>query len=334
MNLDKRVIGLAAMAAMVCVSAGWAPVGSRAAAVLVGAVGGVEGLEGGERALGVTTPELIREFGGEKSVTRPSMDAVMGFGIATRVTEIVRRGGERVKKGDVILKGDDGEDKALLKLQKLRAESDVPVQRAKAAMDQSKVEFERLEDALRKGASGPQEVERARLQYEVARLDYLNAQQQQTQEQLQYERLIARVDKYSVRAPFDGIVDVVQADVGQVIAENDKVVRVVSVDALWIDAHARTDDPITLVLAKGDTANVLIDRGGQAAVVTAKVIEVAPTSDPASRTRRIRIEIDNTGGRPETGGVRILAGEPVWVRFGPLPQAIEDRATKALSSAK
>jgi len=234
----------------------------------------------------------------------------MGFSAPTRVTEVLIRSGLTVKKGDLIVRGDDAEDAALLKIQEVRVAEPLQVEGAKASMDLAKLEYDRLREAFAKNASGVQEVERARLGYEVRRIEYLVAVNQETQEKLQLDRMKARVDKFRVRAPFDGIVDTVNADVGQVVNENEKIVRVVDIDPLWIDVNAPTDDKTTLTLTPGAPAWVLCDVAGDARMVMGTVVEVAPTADPASRTRRVRVEVKNPAG-PE----QLLPGEPVWVRM-------------------
>lgn len=264
----------------------------------------------GSVELGKLTSELQVRFGGSRAVTRPSQDAFMGFSAPTRVTEVLIRSGLTVKKGDLIVRGDDAEDAALLKIQEVRVAEPLQVEGAKASMDLAKLEYDRLREAFAKNASGVQEVERARLGYEVRRIEYLVAQNQETQEKLQLDRMRARVDKFRVRAPFDGIVDTVNADVGQVVNENEKIVRVVDIDPLWIDVNAPTDDKTTLTLTPGAPAWVLCDVAGDARMVMGTVIEVAPTADPASRTRRVRVEVKNPAG-PE----QLLPGEPVWVRM-------------------
>src|SRR5262245_21817332 len=70
---------------------------------------------------------IVREFGGYRAFTRPSRDSTMGFSQPTQVQEILVKGGQVVKKGELIIRGDDGEDQALLKLQRMRAETDLPI---------------------------------------------------------------------------------------------------------------------------------------------------------------------------------------------------------------
>lgn len=272
-------------------------------------------------------PKLIQAFSSIKAVTRPSRDAVIGFTLPTRITEILVRGGNEVTKGQLIVRGDEAEDLALLKLQRKRIETDLPVQRAKKQMELAEKEYEIQLDVSGKGGSSAQQVERAKLSAEVARLDFQRAGVEEIQERIQIERLEARVEKSRITAPFDGIVDHVTLDVGASVSESEKIVRVVNVDQLWIDAPAPTQDPVTLSVNVGDPAWVLIDVAGQPVVRQGKVIEVAPTADPASRTRRIRIEVPNPKGEQ-----RLLAGEPSYVRLTPPTAEFEKLAAAVMAS--
>jgi RND family efflux transporter MFP subunit len=273
-------------------------------------------------------PSIINEFAGFKAVTRPSRDAVMGFSISTQVSAVLVRGGQEVTKGTLLVKGDDAEDVVVLELQELRAKTDLPVQRAKASMDLAKLEHERLLELRTKDASSTQEVERARLTFDTAKIDFEYEKVKQTQEVMQVGRLQARVDKLHLTAPFDGTVDNVLVDVGQAVTEQEKVIRVVNVDILHMDVPAPTDDVVTLGMKNGDKAWVLLDVATSPRVMEGKVVEVSPTTDLASRTRRIRVEIENP-----KGSQRVLAGEPAWVRFTQPPAGVISQVNTAAAVA-
>lgn len=247
---------------------------------------------------------------GELSVLRPSRDSIMGFQQPTKIAEIASRGGQEVKRGQLLVRGDDEEEVQMERMQKVRAESTAPVEGARAEMAQFEHEAEMQRQALKNGGSSPPEVKRAELQATVKRYAFENTVLTQTQEVMQYERMKTRVSKFRIEAPFDGIVDVVMGDVGQAVAENEKIVRVVNIDLLWIDVGAKMSDPRTLTLKEGDAAWALLDMAGTPVLRRGKVIEAAPTADMGSRSRRIRVEIANPKG-PE----RVIAGGPAWVRF-------------------
>jgi membrane fusion protein (multidrug efflux system) len=267
------------------------------------------------KSLGQMSEKLIADFAGHRSVSRPSQDATMGFPQPTMVREIASHGGAQVKKGQLLVRGDDAEDAAVLRLQEIRAGQPLAVQRAKAAMDLANVEYERLKTVESRGASGVQEVERARLSAEVARIDHLTAINNQEQEELQVQRLRARLDRLRLSAPFDGVVDQIMVDVGQSVSEQDKIIRVVQIDPLRIDVNTPTSDPASATVKVGDPAWVLCDVGGAAILTEGRVVEVAPTVEAASRTRRVRVELANPKNENPGSEGQLLSGQAVWVRY-------------------
>jgi RND family efflux transporter MFP subunit len=235
---------------------------------------------------------------------------VIGFSLSTRINEILVRGGQDVAKDQLMVRGDDVEDQAFLDLQEMRANSEVPVLAAKAAMDLSVLELERITKVFQNGGSNQQEFDRAKLTSDRARLDFEAAKESQAQERVGLKARKARVEKLLLRAPFDGQIDSIQGDVGQSVSEQDKVVRVVNVDSLWIDTPAPMSEVETLSLKVGDPAWVLMGAAGVPRIVQGKVIEVAPTTDLSSRSRRIRVELANPKGEG-----RLIAGDESWTRF-------------------
>lgn len=273
--------------------------------------------DGSPRTIRTLDTALAEEFGVLCHI-RPSREAIMGFGAPTKVAEVVVRGGQEVKKDQVILRGDDREDASVLRLQRVRAETDLPVKLAETTKDFMEAEYKHLLAIKEKGGSGPQELERARLAYEKARLEYLMAVLNQTSEAMQVDRFQARVDRFHIVAPFDGVVSSVQVDVGHSVSEQDRVVRVVNVDTLMIDVGAPIGDLRTWRLEVGDPAWVLIDVAGTPVMRTGKVTEVDPTADLGSRSRRVRVEFANP-----KGDQRLIPGGPAWVRFvEPTPELL------------
>lgn len=276
----------------------------------------LSGPEGGESIPGdgVQMMKAVELFGGHKTFTRPNRDAQMGFSVPQRVIEVLGRSGMRVKKDDLIVRGDDVEAAAVLKLQEVRARSKATVDKARASMDLTKLEYDKTQQASSGGGANPQELDRARLSFEAATADYAAASVQQEQEELSVDRLKASVERYRLRAPFDGIVDFVKVDPGQSTTENEKIVRVVNLSPIWVDVPAPTDETIRLGSKVGDKAWVLVEMAGVPKVLEGKVIEVAPTGDASSRTRQLRLEVANPDKADGSPG-DVIAGEPAWVRL-------------------
>lgn len=253
------------------------------------------------------TPAMIADFGGEKHVTRASQDATMGFSQPTRVTDVLVKGGQSVKAGDLLVRGEDAEETGRVRLQKIQANSDLSIQRAQRTADLAKLEYEKFQEAGKKGAAPAQEIDRARLTWEGADIDVLIAKMQKEQEVITVGMAQARLDRLQIKAPFDGQIDAVLYDVGQSLSETDKILRIVSIDPLYIDVPVPTEKVLQLKIKNGDPAWVLMQLPGEPGVYVGKVREVAPTADSASATVRVRVEVPNPA--------RIIAGLAAWVRF-------------------
>ncbi len=266
--------------------------------------------------LGPTQPEKApapalspSSFGGEKFITRPSRDSVLGFSFPAEISEILVTGGQKVKKGDVLLRARDEDIRAQRDLAKLITEVDLDVQKAQYGVNLAQVEFDAQVKLKDKVADNKIEFERAKATLDARKVDLEIAKHERKQQAIQLTIRQSQLDRLTILAPFDGLIDDVIVDIGQVKRETDPVLRIVNIDTLWIDVPTPTSQTITLALKPGDKAWVLLDLPGESKVWTAKVIEVGAAADPASNTRRVRVELTNPSQWP--------SGMTAWVRFTP-----------------
>ena len=246
-------------------------------------------------------------FGGVQTFTKPSADAIMGFSLPNTVAAVTVAGGDAVKTGDLLVRGDDAEQLAILEQTRLRAESSLGIDRVTKQAELAEIEYTRLKQAFDGGGGSQLEVDRARLAWETSKIDLLTAELNQELERRRLVQAEALLDKYRIRAPFDGIVDEVLVDPGDTMDNAQPVVRVVRIDPLWIDVPMPVDQTLELGLSGGEPVWALVDTPDRSVVVRGEVIEVSPLADYASRSRRVRVAIENPDMLPP--GLR------VWVRF-------------------
>lgn len=251
--------------------------------------------------------ELVREFGGERVFTKASKDAEIGFQLPTSIVEVLVKGGESVEPGQALIRGDDEEERATAELQRVRSDSDLATRRAMEQLELAKLEREQMEEAFKRNAATEQQLNRAKVSVRVAEIDVQLADWNREQERLNYERMLARAERLTLKAPFAGRVDQVVVDPGDTVQESQPVIRVVQIDPLHIDVHTPVTTSMRLGLSQGDRAWALIDVPGNPQVLEARVIEVAPVAEFASRKQRIRVELANPGALPP--------GLAAWVRF-------------------
>ncbi|MCK6478213.1 MAG: efflux RND transporter periplasmic adaptor subunit [Phycisphaerales bacterium] len=266
-----------------------------------------EGRSGSPGTSAVSFADLAASFGGEKSFTRAWKDSVMGFSQSSRVLEILAVGGHAVKKGQLLVRGEDEEEVARLELQRMRADSTLNVDKARKSVELATLLYDRYRQAEDRGATNKLEIDRALLDKEASEIDLGLAQLNQDQEVIAVRLAQARLDRIRVVAPFDGIVETVYVDVGQAVAENDQVLRVVDTSILWTDVGVPTGQTIELNLTLGGKAWALMNLPGEPKVYEGRIVEISPVADSSSNTRRVRVEIANP--------TSLVAGVTTWVRF-------------------
>jgi membrane fusion protein, multidrug efflux system len=246
---------------------------------------------------------------GIRTIARASRDSTIGFAFPAEIAEVLVRGGQRVKEGELLVRARDEELRAQRDLQKISAETDLPVKRAHAAMEQARVEYEAHKHAADKNRMrGPTpDLDRARTTYILRKTEYEFSKVEQAQQVIQLEFRQAQLDRMRRLAPFDGIVDMVACEVGQVYRDSDPVLRIVNTDQLRMDVQAPAFQTIELALKRGDKAWVLMDLPGEPRIFRGQIIEVGAEVDSASHTRRVRVEIENPHDWP--------SGLNAWVRF-------------------
>ena len=259
----------------------------------------------GWTATGVNLEALARF--GIKTVTRPSRDAVMGFSFPTQVREILVSGGDLVHKGDLLVRARDGEAVAALKMQEVRATNDAEVRGAKANVELAQLEFDSVDRLVQQGGGNKQEHNRARISLALRKAQQDAADYRFREQAMQVERLKADLERFHLKAPFDGTVDRVMVDVGRAVSNAEPVIRVVRVDPLWIDAPVPTEQTLSAAFVVGREAWVAMPLLERVRIVKGRVIEIGAVADAASGTRRVRIEVPNPGALP--------AGLTAWVRF-------------------
>jgi RND family efflux transporter MFP subunit len=248
--------------------------------------------------------QLVAEFGGTPAATKPSRDAQMSFPFSTEVLEVPVKGGERVKRDQLLIRARDSEVRTALDQQRALAQNEWEIKGAEAQLELAEIRFENLKQA---GTFSKEEFDQRRIEAKTAAVQLEQARFNKEQQRLRLAQLEAQYERYRLVAPFDGIVDEVTVDVGQGVTEQDKVVRVVDIDRLWLDPMPPTALTLELDLKPGSKAWVMLDLPGKPPVVEGKVIEVSAVADSVSLTRRVRVEIENPKGWP--------AGTQAVVRF-------------------
>ena len=256
---------------------------------------------------------LAKSFDGCKADTKPSRDTTMQFSQSTEVREVLVRGGMHVKKGDPLIVARDADIIAAINQQKALAENEYEVRAAEIQREFAEFKFDRIKGS---GTFTPTEYQDAWTGVLITRVQVDQAKKKLEQEQLHLKQLQATYERYRLEAPFDGIIEEVMVEVGQGVTEQEKVLRMVNTDKLWLDPYAPTGETIKRGLKEGSAAWVLVELP-EPKVVRGTVVYVSPVADSVSQTRRVRVEIENPLGWPAGTQARVRFTEPSgdWEKY-------------------
>lgn len=254
-----------------------------------------------------TWDTIAERFGGTKADTRPSRDVPMSFSLPVEVRVVAVKGGQSVKKGDLLIRARDDDQVAVVEGQRLQAANMNRIRNAELQKELADLNFQRIKEAKEKGSFSPVEFDQRRIEAAAAAVTL-------EQEKVTHELEVKRLDqaegllaRYRLVAQWDGIVEEVRVEEGQGVKDTEPVIRLVNIDNLWIETYAQTEQTIRDSIREGTEAWVLIALPDKPRIVTGKVLYVSPVADSVSQTRRVRVEVKNTEGWP--------AGTPAMVRF-------------------
>lgn len=201
--------------------------------------------------------------------TAPNRQVTITAETPGRVTEILVERGARVRAGQPI---------ARLGLE------DRPSQerRAIAVLAQREEDFAAISKLAAQGHLAGTRVTEANALLESARADL--------------DRIRQDIAKTTLKAPFDGIVDQRQVELGQFVAVRDPVFSLVDDDPIIVSA----------ALAQRDRGQVVLKTESQARLITGQQVTghvryISAVADEQTRTFAIEIELPNTDGTLATG---------------------------------
>jgi RND family efflux transporter MFP subunit len=220
------------------------------------------------------------------------------------VRDIAVKLGAQVAAGDLLVQLNDDAAQARLALDKAEAENTLAVEMAQLVASQRAATYDRMQVAFTKHAVPQFEVDRARLESEVAQLEEKQARFHAEQAKRQQTLATVAVANTQLRSPFAGFVERIDLSVGEFAGPDRPAVYVVDVSRMKIEAAI----PLSLAaqLQTGQTVEVAwADNSRQQATI----VWLAHAADAASATRSVRCELDNPQQRP--------SGERVMVHITP-----------------
>ncbi len=182
------------------------------------------------------------------------------------IDEVLVREGQKVKKGDVIVRINEEDYR-------------IGVDRAKAAFELAKAEYERDKAIYAKGVIPSAMLDTNKTHMEIAKADYDNAK-------LQYSRCL-------VTAPMNGVIKKIDAKVGLQLAVGDPIVEIMEIERLKAVVGIPESDVTAVRGLKTIDIKLqaLKDR-----IITGKVHFLSSAPETVARIFRLELAIDNSDG--------------------------------------
>lgn len=169
---------------------------------------------------------------------------------------------------------------------------------AQAELENALAELSRIEQLRKQGVVTEKEFRDIETIRRVSQARVIARQADVQQQEAELKRLDLMVAKSVVKAPFDGMVAVKRAEVGQWLAQGDPVAEVVSTDPIHISVAV--PEKLIARISTGAKFDVTIDALPGATLV-GEVDRILPVADNASRTFTVKLKIPNTDQRLRPG---------------------------------
>jgi membrane fusion protein (multidrug efflux system) len=191
--------------------------------------------------------------------------------IAGRISEILFGEGQKVGRGTPLVRL----DAAIAKAQ---------VEQQNASLALSRVNHERAQDLMRKGAGSQRAFDEALAKLRADEASLALAQ--------------ATLDKATLSAPFDGILGLRKVSVGDYVNPGQDIVNIEHIDTLKVDF--RVPETYAAQLKAGQSIRVKLD-AVPGPTYEGKVYAIDPAHDPNGRAVILRARIPNTDGSLRSG---------------------------------
>ena len=241
---------------------------------------------------------------------RPRVESRVGFQVTGRISSRRVELGQRVKPGDVLATLDPAD----FKLSATAAVAQLDA--AKVDRDQQRADIKRFEDLHRQGFISGAELERRRAQLDAAEARHVQASAQADVSSNQAGHTV-------LRAPTAGVISAIDAEVGQVVASGQSVVRVAGEG----DKEVAIAIPETRLELLRRAPGVRVALWAHPGEVKGRIREIAPMADPATRTFAARVALVDAPpdiGLGMTATVRFAAAPSPPVLTVPLTALLRD----------
>ena len=244
----------------------------------------------------VTATHLIAPAGVSAAdvdcLIQPRQTVLVSAPVEGRLESVSFDRGDTVERGQVLARLDMTAERAAAAVAKARAEMESPIQSGRVRVDFGIRRWERTEAMYRKELIPLKEMDEAETAKVLAEHGLIEAQENKTVAEREYDRAQAALDLRLVRSPISGVVHERMRNPGEYTAKESPIAKIVQLDPLYVEVYAPLE--MSRHLRVGQRALVMSELQPNRPL-EATVTVVDRVMDAASGTFGVRLEVPNPG---------------------------------------
>ncbi len=229
----------------------------------------------------------------EQGVTAPSSRRELAFPYQGIIGQVAVKEGDRVKKGDVLMKQDDRIERKRLEAIALEADRSLVINAKQAALENKEVELRRKTELFQRKALSESEFLSAELEVKLAQAEVEVSKHEQKTKVSEKELQEVRVEYMTLLSPIDGIVEKIVQKEGEVADIDKPSIVIVKNDPMYIELKTLPTH-VVQALSSGQELDVRYPKGEWE---KAKINLIVPVADARADTQTIRLEMPNPKNR-------------------------------------
>jgi RND family efflux transporter MFP subunit len=221
----------------------------------------------------------------------PDMQVEVSSAVEGVVSKVLVDKNDVVNKGDVIATLESGLESATVDLRRVQASQQSDISSQQLALEFAERGLQRVEDLYAKKVASFAELDKAKTEHALALQRLEQARDRQRQAQLEHQRALENLKRYTIVSPIDAVVSERYKQPGEHI-DNEPIVRLVQLDPLRVEVYA----PANLYgqIKEGSYARITPDISMGKKVYQARVTRVDRVIDGPSNTFGVRLTLPNT----------------------------------------
>lgn len=194
--------------------------------------------------------------------------------VTANITAMQASAGQRVAKGQTLVVLDDRD------LRHRVEQAQEAVRSAEATLEQAQSDYHRDKPLFEQQVITPYDFEHTQTNLKTAQANLKRLEQSEKEAEVNLSYAV-------ISSPFNGVVIDKQADVGDLAAPGKPLLTMYEQGRLWLEANVPEESMSRVRL--NELMTVRIDATGRE--VQGRVVEIVPSSDPASRTEIVRVHL-------------------------------------------